>query len=93
MATLSFAHSLATRNSPINRLSRFINREASYLTPGPFRANQLPTPWRRRRQASSPAVGHVVGGQSEYDFPQLDSAQGQLGLGIKEQRVGWVSLR
>jgi hypothetical protein len=67
------------------------------VTPGPFRADQLPTPsrrWRRRRQqASSPAVGHVVGGQSEYDFPQLDSAQGQLGLGIKEQRVGWVSLR
>ena len=88
MATLYLADSLAISNTQFIYLYLDVYKgEASCLTPSRFRAITS-SPLASIAQCPQ-WTAWLVGGSwgREQDFTQLDSAQGQLGLGFIEQQV------
>ena len=83
------ADSLAISNTQfIYLLSRCIQRGSKLLdTQSFYRADQQPTSQHGTVLHSLASRARAAGPGREQDFTQLDSAQGQLGLGFIEQQV------
>ena len=82
------ADSLAISNTQFIYLSRCIQRGSKLLdTQSFYRADQQPTSQHGTVLHSLASRARAAGPGREQDFTQLDSAQGQLGLGFIEQQV------